>query len=326
MTKDCFKGFVGIRGVCEDDARVYIDSLPAISLKKSALIAEEGSGLDLIKDISQNSVDGVIMDIKSALNDCGYIFHGNKGEVNHKSAGTDVLSGDEDKFYSAVIESSLDKNCYLDVSFEIYLTCDADKTIYITRGLETEERQLKLTQGLNRINFKSYDRTNRVFFNPLGVLIGKNYSEGCGCKERCEVCCNKCASISFEEGINVGDSCEWNKCPDFGANVYVQCKYDFELLICDNIDLIDKAVLYKAGINWIHSAIHTDRVNEFTNGAIDKLVYYLLKLEGGESADTANRFKGDYPKEIEIIAKSLIGRIPTDVFDCEITEIVGGLK
>lgn len=314
----CFQKYIGIRGVCQDGYSIYLDSLPGISLKKSALIAEKGTAKELIEDISENAVSCVERDFKSILSEMGYNFKSIVGQVEKTSSGSDTWMIGEDKFYSIRVDRHKNKKGLYSYIADIGLTvkCDAKKTFYLYDSGVTTEKEVILKKGYNKISldFKARDCNTRIYFNPLGLEIGKKVSSSC-CTTGCIA--DKCCSIHFEESE---DGCNWSGCPEFGIDICAYCKCDFP--ICDFKEELEGAILYKAGILWAYEVLTTDRDNSFSRNSKENIRELLLRWEGGESKITLSRFKGKYYKALESAAI----QVPKEKFICEHTVIVGGLK
>lgn len=284
----CLDNYINIKGHCSEitpSSGLYINTnLPGISLEQAANVAEGAlpTGILLLEQAIQNGIARVRQELVTAL--------------LPKVRFNQIISGGEYGTWNP--DTIAEDSAYLATSatgrgvVATLKSCCRLANMYIPRiGIVS-----KTTYPVNQITITVKDSTTSTTYSP--AITGKNitwveikqkiesdlvritiadtgkafepYDTTLGYSGNCGFCaneCSGCADCTCSSGLNVyGWDGTNNGNQTFGIIPVIQVICDPEKFFCEisHLEMVEWAVLYAAGIDFMNSLKTTNRVNVYT--------------------------------------------------------------
>lgn len=318
-----FSDYLGIRGICEATTYTqYLDSLPGISLKKSALIVEEGKAKELIDKIAAEAITEVKYDFLGALRSA-YQFNSMIASLDYEGSGSGTFADHGKHVSIKLLKNDRDNFTKLELDY-IGVTVEADVTVtvYYECGLVTGNQSVDLVKGYNIIplNLESNESFIRVYFDADGITLGKVTNANCYMD-----CVAYCPDNVVYVKHETGDGTTWSTSSNWGVNVSAKYRCDMDAF-CNYYEAdLRRAILYKAGIIWLQEALSTDRGNRYTQNSRDENERLLLHWQGGTDKVTGFQTKGEYHKKLSLAVDSVknqMGSLDTRCIVCNSNHVI----
>lgn len=308
----CFPSdYIPLRGACdalsEESSGLYINDLPGLSFKLLASIADEEqkNAITAYNVSHENGLKRFNRDFKLALAELYQYKNIVSSNVFGALAATYTASLGT-KTYGKKIEKIDCRDRYqcLFIEYvEISVSQDVSIDLNIIDGCNTTSTTHALTCGKNRIllNYEvlsdeviiSYDST--VDFTPDEL-----YCEGLG-----SCGCNACSSYGISgypgykttnvelSGASYIDSADEN-----GLKIAASIRCSAQEIVCLFQEEAAEAIRYAIGIDILNQARFSDRINALIRTKKDDAAELLILWDGGDSAITGFKHKGEYHKTL----------------------------
>ena len=321
-----FTNYLGIRGICEGTTYTqYLDSLPGISLKKSALISEEGTAKDLIDKIATEAITEVKYDFLGELR-TAYQFNSIIASLDYEGSGSATFVDPGKNVSFKIVKNDRDNFTKLELDyFGVTVESDITVTVYWECGLVTGNQSVDLVEGYNIVplNLETNENYIRVYFDADGITLGKVTNATCYTD-----CVANCPSGIVYVKHETGDGSTWSSAGNWGVNIAAKYRCDMDAF-CNYYEAdLRRAILYKAGIIWLQEALSTDRGNRYTQNSKDENERLLMQWQGGTDKVTGFQTKGEYHKKLKLAVDSVknqMGRMDTRCLVCNSNHVVNEL-
>lgn len=284
----CLDDYILIKSQCGSStptSGLYIDtSLPGITLERAANTAEGAlpTGVLLLEQSIQNGIARVRQELVTALlpkvRFNQLISGGEYGTWNPDTIASDsaYLANSSGKGVAATLKGCcrlanmyiprvgiISKTTYPINQITLTVTDSTSSTTYNTAIIGKNITWVEVRQKIesDQVRITAAPVPGKTF-EPYDTLL--NYSGNCGfCSNECSGCsdcsCSQGLDVYGWDGTNTGGH-------TFGIIPVIQVKCDAEKFFCEisNLEMIQWAVLYAAGIDFMRFFRTTNRVNPYT--------------------------------------------------------------
>lgn len=294
---ECYKNFIGIRALCEEDkvkprSGLYIDNLPGVSIENAGLVSQRnGEGEKLLLKCIHNACEDTIQDALNYSNgrsrlisthDRTKIFMHNKFEKKALSN----LSG-EHGLNIEFKKPSLFQLSNMEIK-AVYLKA-ADDVENATLKLVTEHETVSIT-GVNLVANKVVKIDNSEFFPfisnafKLNILVDHDEADFYPAyipTDGCVSCGGGAAKTYFYDSDT---TLKVSGGYGVGADISLVCNLDS--IKCYLTNELKRAILYRAGMNLALESKFSKRTNFYrlSGTADDALAYFTTEYENSLAA------------------------------------------
>jgi len=305
MPTSCLDNIISIPTGCGDEVASLsgfaVTDLPGITIKQTADIASEKfvSGINLIRDARRRAILQIKNDLITFLQGRGYVPNTVQSvwSTLDKRDGSIKLATSLGDFRGIVIKAQ-QKNCGIKKLHIPYVYVKADYTGTLVLRIEDGEHSYpfsfdSVTGSISKVAVNFTAETNEVHILLPDVIDVYSVLPNCQCGGSTTPKSNCAKVVGYYNGIET-------KGEGFGIWADVQCKCNYELLLCQlaTDGLMGEILLYKTGINIMDERISTDRLNYFTT-------------YGKEDAEkTLAQWTNDYTEKWNTLIVSLPALLP----------------
>lgn len=294
--KNCPSRVVGISGVCDEDYRFFIDTLPGIDIVRASdivsdyLIRPEA----LVEKSTKLALDIVKRDIINLITSDFKFNKVLETLSSNNVAGTNTWLNEGSTIRLLFKRHNYDnQNVLIKLSgFTFISDSDSeDDLVFIIKidGVVKEHTQ-KIVKGRNKIDINIFSKSEfEIQFTLTDFKIGIRENSLYIYEYKSCLPCN-----------SIGSNCHYvNTLVDnqeivTGIDFVSQCVYDDCSILTDFLDELQMPILYQTGIQYLTEAKTSSRINSYTTNSSEKIEFLLLQWRGGKDDATGLNYKSQY--------------------------------
>lgn len=288
--------YIGLRGPCEiqnPTSNLYFNDLPGVTFRRGSLSANEEdlTSKAMFERISALAVEEVKEDFLQSIShrynfdrvlsrETFGRFDDNSYQTYNSGVGVEMEQCIKDPYSSLFIES-----------VDIWSQSGGSITVTVTDGIQTEACDVNLaTDGFTNVRLGFESSQEKITITHTGGTFRVSDSNWYAC-DFCESPNAGLTVRGLEDGVYKGTY--------FGMRIRAQRRCSKDAFLCNYEDLLRRAILYKAGIKFLHEAIFTDRFNRFVANGKDQLERLLIMWNGGIDPVTGYENRGEYWRNLK---------------------------
>lgn len=295
--------YIGIKGDCTANAKVFIDKLQGINIVN---IANAVDGIDvrprdLILKCSELAIQQVIDDWLGMLK-MQYKFNSIVSEYHVIGTGSYLWYGQKDEVLAIEVERRCETR-FIQVhveKFQIAVDRDVEVEFLIKGEFDDVVVTKALKKGRNIIDLPLSETEEKytIIFSIANFKVGR--------KERCYFeyvpLCDPCfgdyaSCVSVRAGIYEDEKI--TRFLDFGYDMDIQCRANKCEIFKQVIHEFEMPLLYQTGINYLIHAKNSQRQNAYTRNNEQQIDELILFWMGGTNTETGIKYASQYWKALK---------------------------